>query len=91
MKIVPKINLLNLKGKKITITKCNDDKFEGNHPNGIDKGYSRTGVVENEIEIGKPFIVTYPDRLGHFQTSRVTEILDNQIKTLNSTYNIKVI
>lgn len=78
------------KGTRIIITKVSDDVFDGNHPNGINEGYEKNGIM-GELKVGMPFTVS-PIKLSdytHFYTSIVTEIIDeNTFKTMNSTYKI---
>lgn len=71
-----------------TITKISDDKFNGRHPNLIDKGYTSSGVVVMKPTVGYPCIV------GGLRTSTVTEIVSETkkkivFKTLNSTYKLE--
>ena len=71
-----------------TITKLSDDKFNGRHPNLIDKGYTSNGVV-----VMKP-LVGYSCIVGGLRTSTVTEIVSETkkkivFKTLNSTYKLE--
>ena len=75
------------------LTKLSDDKFNGDHPNGINKGYSRLGYAWEDPTIGESFTI------GTLWTSRVTEILtekntDNTheviFTTENSTYQLLV-
>ena len=70
-----------------TITKLSDDKFNGQHPNNINSGYTKTINVEElpSIEVGVYYY------FGSLRTSTVTEIIsqtDDKIKfkTINSTY-----
>lgn len=66
------------------LTKLSDDKFEGKHPNGIDKGYLKQGMVWQEPIVGQSCYV------GSLCTSVVTEVIDeNHFKTQNSTYHIE--
>jgi hypothetical protein len=77
----------------IKLIKLTDDKFNGNHPKNIQKGFQ----VEGELMNGKPtvgeslWIDHDPSSDKAFATSMITEIIhDNDIeckfKTLNSTY-----
>lgn len=71
---------------KIKLTKISDDKFNGNHPNGIQEGY----ITEGEEYF--PPVVGTRYHVGHLLTSTVTEILgDGTFKTRNSTYKREVI
>ncbi len=77
--------------KKIKITKLSDDHFEGNHPNGIYKGYEKIGYMHEPPTIGDRFHV-FEDKLwSNFSTSLVIEALndDNVFKTTYSTYKIE--
>ena len=72
-------------GKKVRITKLSDDEFNGQHPNGIYKGYTREGIELKPPTIGERYYLS--DR---FSTSPVTKIIDkNTIKTTYSTYKIE--
>lgn len=75
------------KGDSVILTKITDDKFNGEHPNGIIAGYTRSGILQHDIEVGMAVLVIGPAR--YLCTSDVTEIIDdNTFKTRNSTYNI---
>lgn len=66
-----------------TIEKLSDDKFNGMHPNRINKGWSCEGPVWQAPIVGQSCCI------GTFCTSVVTEIIDESIfKTRNSTYKI---
>ncbi len=69
--------------RKITLTKIKDTRFSGNHPNGINKGYIKTGNMINEPKVGERFVV------DSLRTSTVTRIIDETtFETLNSIYKI---
>lgn len=73
----------------VQLIKLSDDKFNGNHPNGIFAGHTK----EIEKLLFKP-VVGEKYYFGSLQTSIVTEILDDNndeiiFKTMNSTYVIK--
>jgi hypothetical protein len=75
----------------VKLTKVSDNRYNGQHPNGIDKGHTITGYpIENKPIIGHRFIVR---NLGRFlSTSLITEIIDkNTFKTENSTYKLEYI
>lgn len=72
------------------LTKLSDDKFDGEHPNGVSAGNEYTGFIIQPPLVGQSCI------LVGFYTSTVTEILDvseNNVtfKTLNSTYLFEMI
>lgn len=75
---------------KGTIQKLDDLKFNGEHPNGINKGYTRTGYFENYPTVGQCF------SLGSLITSTVYNILNMEddyiiFNTLNSTYKLTIL
>lgn len=72
------------------VTKLTDDKFEGEHPNGVSEGSVYTGFIIQRPLVGQSCV------LDNFYTSLITEILevdDTNItfKTLNSTYLFEII
>ena len=78
------------KGDRVVLTKISDDKFDGNHPNGIIEGYTRVGKLINDVIIGDQVLVV--NNTHYLRTSEVTEIIDDiTFKTENSTYKIEVI
>ena len=78
------------KGDRVVLTKISDDKFDGNHPNGIIEGYTRVGKLINDVIIGDQILVV--NNTHYLCTSEVTEIIDDiTFKTENSTYKIEVI
>ena len=62
------------------------------HPNGIDVGYERQGIMPTMPIIGKRFVL-YPTRgMNTFSTSPVTEIVDETtFKTENGEYTFEYI
>ena len=79
-------------GKQVKLTKLEDTKFDGNHPNKMFVGIERTGIQTDELVIGRPFII-YGTKLGNgFCTSHVTKINDdNTFNTENSLYKIEIL
>jgi hypothetical protein len=72
--------------KRVRITKLKDDVFDGFHPNGIQEGYVKEGILWQAPELGVSCCV------GDLYTSVVTEIIDETtFKTRNSTYKIEEI
>ena len=75
------------KGDFVYLKKIEDTRFNGNHPNGIDVGYDRFGILSTDIEVGKKVHVENASR--YLTTSFVTEIIDdNTFRTENSIYFI---
>lgn len=79
-----------MEGRKVKLTKLTDDKFEGNHPNGINQGYEKIGFIRGVPTKGKAFFVTRGVD-NFFHTSTVTEEMNEEgiFKTLNSTYKLE--
>lgn len=79
--------------RKIRLTKISDDRFEGNHPNGVNQGYSITGSLLNyPIQVGKRVAVEHDGGRVMFVTSLVTEVIDwFEFKTQHSTYKFEVL
>ena len=73
------------------ITKLKDDKFFGEHPNGINEGFV---VVDADVKPEIP-LVGFSYRFGRLSTAEVTEIVEVTddyyiFKTRNSTYKIEL-
>lgn len=76
---------------KIRLTKISDDKFDGEHPNGVNEGYVKEGAP-----IVYPFLVgdclhIYGDDGRIFRSTKVTEIDGELYRTKNSTYKLEVL
>lgn len=70
--------------RKARIIKLTDDKFNGRHPNKINVGYEKEGILFQPPIVGQSCCV------GSLCTSVVTEVIDDStFKTLNSTYKIE--
>jgi hypothetical protein len=80
-------------GVFLKVTKTEDRRFFGNHPNGVEVGRVETGLLhlENSNKYQCLFILDGPDR--YFHTSQVLEIDEHEgydlLKTLNSTYKVE--
>lgn len=73
----------------VVIIKLSDDVFNGFHPNGIDKGYTKVGKLYEDLQVGKRCIVINDKFGSYLSTSTVVEIVDEHtFKTENSTYSI---
>jgi hypothetical protein len=88
------IDFAKYAGVTIRLTKLKDNKFNNDHPNGINEGY----VKEGRIDVGKSnehqcFLIVQGDRF--WNTSQVTAIEENEghdtVTTLNSTYKVEVL
>jgi hypothetical protein len=70
--------------KRVRLTKIKDNRFEGNHPNGVNTGAVREGFLIQAPKVGLSCMT------DNFLTSMVTKILDdNTFETFNSTYKIE--
>lgn len=78
------INLDEMVIGRMEVEKISDDKFNGKHPNAINEGYKKQGMV-------MLFKVGYPLVMGGLRTSDITEIDEEKgiFKTENSTYRFK--
>jgi hypothetical protein len=84
-----------LKGKYLKLTKQEDLKFGGNHPNNINKGYVLRGWCVNEPIIGEQLFLYMSNSLAvtpNAWTSRLVNIdMENMIlETKNSKYSIEI-
>ena len=82
------------KGDFVKVVKLSDDKYDWFHPNGVFRGYTVYGEIENPPIEGEALLIVKAkgDAHGWFHTSVITEIVDeNTFKTLNSTYHIEMI
>ena len=78
----------------IKLTKLKDNKFNNNHPNGINEGYVKEGVINVEkSNEHQCFLIVRGMRF--WNTSQVTAIEENTgydiVTTLNSTYKVEPI
>lgn len=76
---------------RVKVTKLKDDAFDGNHPNGIDEGYTLIGSYDKEPTVGERFMVHGKKMWDYLHTSIVTEPLNEEgiFKTTYSTYKIE--
>jgi hypothetical protein len=82
--------MINLENKKVRLTKVDDTKFNGQHPNGINTGSERVGMAFGNLEVDNAFYMA--TERGMFHTSRVTKINDDMtFNTLNSVYKVEVL
>ena len=82
---------MNLKEKRVRLTKTSAIKFGDEHPNGINPGYVKEGYAISDLEIGDSFIVACNYKL--FYTSTVQKI-DEQAMTFeteNSVYKLEIL
>lgn len=81
--------------KYLVLHKISDDKFNGNHPNGINVGSTRIqGICKKEPVIGKSFILI--DTILNIPCAYTSAVKSYDkkkgiLKTNNSTYKIQVI
>lgn len=77
----------------VKITKISDTRYSGSHPNQINEGYTRQGVLNLELSNKHQcfFLLDGPDR--YFHTSKVLKIEEREgydlLTTLNSVYKVE--
>lgn len=82
------------KDATVRLTKIKDSKFDNQHPNGINEGYVKEGMlnVEKSNE-HQCFLLIKGDRF--FNTSQVLELDEQEgydlAHTLNSIYKVEII
>ena len=87
---------MEIKNKYLLLTKVSDDKFKGNHPNGINvgstliQGYAKMGIVKGEQLFLFPFlkINSSPNAWTSIVVSFDKKTM--MLKTKNSTYKIEI-
>lgn len=74
---------------KGTLIKISDDKFGGNHPNGIVEGYKKDGIFWELPKNGNSF---YISSMGTSEVTSIKIAEEDTIRftTLNSTYELKI-
>jgi len=88
------IDFSKYEGVTIRLTKLKDNKFDNNHPNQINEGYVKEGIINVEkSNEHQCFLMIKGDRF--FNTSQVLEI-DQQkgydlAHTLNSIYKVEIL
>lgn len=88
------INFDKYEGVTVRLTKLKDTKFDGKHPNHINEGYVKEGVINVEkSNEHQCFLMIKGDRF--FNTSQVVEIDEQEgydlAHTLNSIYKVEPI
>lgn len=75
--------------KMVRVTK-RESYWDGPHPNGIEAGYTMEGYEYAPPRVGERYKVRYKNKMSSFWTSRVVELLDDElIRTENSLYQIE--
>jgi hypothetical protein len=88
------IDFSKYKDTVIRLTKLKDNKFNNEHPNQINEGYVKEGVINLEkSNEHQCFLIIKGDRF--FNTSQVLEIDEQEgydlVHTLNSIYKVEII
>lgn len=78
----------------IRLTKLKDTKFDGKHPNHINEGYIKEGIIDvDKSNEHQCFLIIKDDRF--FNTSQVLEIDEQEdhdlAHTLNSIYKVEIL
>lgn len=82
-----------MKGKYIKLTKLEDLKFDGNHPNGINVGNTRIqGRCIEEPKVGEQLILQSGISYGTCWTSKVVSFNKDKmiLTTENSVYKVDI-
>lgn len=82
-----------MKGKYVVLTKLEDLKFDGNHPNGINVGNTAIqGLCSEEPKVGEPFILQYGFGYSTCWTSPVVSFDKESmiLTTENSIYKVEI-
>lgn len=82
------------KNQHLRVSKLEDTRFEGKHPNGINVGYTSTGILELELSNNHQCLFLIEG--GHyFHTSQVHRIEEFEgydlVHTSNSVYKVEPI
>lgn len=81
-------------GVTIRLTKLKDTKFDGKHPNHINEGYVKEGIINVEKSNEHQCFLMIKDG-RFFNTSQVMEIEGQEgydlVHTLNSIYKVEVL
>jgi len=81
-------------GITIRLTKTKDTKFEGKHPNGINEGYAKQGIINVEKSNEHQCFLMI-EGMRFFNTSQVLSIVEHEgydlATTLNSVYKVEPI
>ncbi len=72
--------------KDVILKKISDLKFKGNHPNNINEGYEKKGILTKI----SPYILIEGDD-SWFHTSLIEKIEGDKIYTKNSIYTINLV
>jgi hypothetical protein len=88
------IDFKKYRGTIIRLTKLKDNKFNNEHPNQINEGYVREGVINLEkSNEHQCFLIIEGDRF--FNTSQVLEIDEQEgydlAHTVNSIYKVEIL
>ena len=80
--------------KTIRLTKLKDNKFDNNHPNGINEGYVKEGIIDVEkSNEHQCFLIIKDNRF--FNTSQVVELDEQEdydlAHTVNSIYRVVIV
>jgi hypothetical protein len=86
------VNFNKYKDTAVRLIKLKDNKFNNEHPNGINEGYVKEGVIDVEkSNEHQCFLIIKGDKF--FNTSQVVEIEEHEgydlAHTLNSIYKVE--
>ena len=86
---------MKIKGKYVILQKIADNRFNGEHPNGVYVGNILEGYALYEAMIGEqlylyPYHLPKMDNHPKAWTSKILSFKDNIITTENSTYEVVI-
>lgn len=83
------MNIEELIGKNVTLTKLESIRYKDGHPNGIEPGFVARGRLISARVGGMAEVIGPRGLRDYFHTSLIKKIEGNLIYTLNSVYEIK--
>lgn len=83
------MNVEELIGKNVTLTKLESTRYRDGHPNGIEPGYVACGKLISARVGGIAEVIGPRGFWDYFHTSLIKKIEGNLIYTLNSVYEVE--
>lgn len=81
-------------GKTIKVTKIKDNVFDNQHPNEINEGYTKEGIINLELSEKHKCLFIHPTLDTYFHTSEIKKTIENEdfdvFYTVNSIYKVEI-
>jgi hypothetical protein len=81
--------------KTIRVTKIKDNVFDNQHPNGINEGYIKEGMINLELSEKHKCLFIHPEKDEYFHTSEIKKTIENEdfdlFYTVNSIYKVEIL